>query len=130
MRWLEKLRAGRNGPDQLTIALLIIYWPLSLAGRFTGVTIFGSLSLACLIYAVFRLFSKNKSKRQAENRQFMLLWGPVAERGKRLFLQLRDIRTLSYFRCPDCGKTLRVPVGKGRIAIHCPRCGAVFEKKT
>ena len=34
------------------------------------------------------------------------------------------------FECPNCSQTLRVPRGKGKIRIHCPKCGTDFVKKT
>ena len=36
----------------------------------------------------------------------------------------------AFFRCPSCKEVVRVPRGKGKIRITCPRCGYAFEKKT
>ena len=36
----------------------------------------------------------------------------------------------SYFRCPQCGQQLRVPRGRGKISITCPKCGHQFIKKS
>ena len=33
-------------------------------------------------------------------------------------------------KCPGCGNTLRVPKGKGKLYVTCPRCGERFIKKT
>ena len=35
-----------------------------------------------------------------------------------------------YYRCPQCRQKLRVPRGRGRIQISCPRCGTQFIKKS
>ena len=35
-----------------------------------------------------------------------------------------------YYRCPKCRQKLRVPRGRGRIQISCPRCGTQFIKKS
>ena len=42
----------------------------------------------------------------------------------------RDRKTHCYFACPKCGKTLRVPKGKGRVVITCAACGWQFERST
>ena len=34
------------------------------------------------------------------------------------------------FVCPTCKQKLRVPRGKGKISITCPKCATSFIKKT
>lgn len=41
-----------------------------------------------------------------------------------------DKRTHRIFKCPNCAQKIRVPKGKGRISIKCPRCRIEFIKKT
>ena len=43
--------------------------------------------------------------------------------------RLKD-REHRYFDCPKCRQLVRVPRGKGKIAITCPRCREKFVKKT
>ena len=43
--------------------------------------------------------------------------------------RIRD-RKHRYFTCPRCHQTVRVPRGKGKIAITCPKCKEKFTKKT
>ena len=43
--------------------------------------------------------------------------------------RLKD-REHRYFDCPKCHQTVRVPKGKGKIAISCPKCREKFVKKT
>ena len=35
-----------------------------------------------------------------------------------------------YFTCKQCKTICRVPVGKGKIIITCPKCGHQFIKKS
>ena len=35
-----------------------------------------------------------------------------------------------YFKCPNCKAKLRVPKGKGRLNITCPKCRTMFHGKT
>ena len=41
-----------------------------------------------------------------------------------------DRKLYHYYRCPKCRQKLRVPRGRGRIQISCPRCGTQFIKKS
>lgn len=130
MQQFRKFMEGRNGSDQLLFALLIIYWPFSLAARFTGIRIFDSLALACLVFAIFRFLSKNKDRRRAENQQFLQLWQPFARWAGQYLRRIREFKTHRYFKCPGCNQTLRLPAGKGKITIRCPKCDTTFDKRT
>ncbi len=33
------------------------------------------------------------------------------------------------FPCPQCGRSLRAPTGKGKLKITCPSCGNQFIKE-
>jgi|GEM_PF-2349 len=35
-----------------------------------------------------------------------------------------------YFYCPSCRQQVRVPAGKGKIMVTCPKCGTRFETAT
>ena len=35
-----------------------------------------------------------------------------------------------YFTCKNCKTICRVPVGKGKIVITCPKCGAQIHART
>ena len=75
-------------------------------------------SYATLIIALVRCFSRNTYKRYQENRRFLLLMDRIKDRNNR------------YYSCPKCRQTVRVPKGKGKIAITCPKCREKFIKKT
>jgi ribosomal protein L37AE/L43A len=68
--------------------------------------------------AIFRTLSRNTYKRYQENRKFLALQQRIKDRDHR------------YFSCPRCKQTVRVPRGKGKIAISCPKCKEKFIKKT
>ena len=113
--------AGRYGTDKLGLTLLVAALVISLISAFIGGVV--SLILTLLYYllmgwAIFRMFSRNTYARYEENRKFL-----------RFFDQLKD-REHRYFECPKCRQSVRVPRGKGKIAITCPRCREKFIKKT
>ena len=75
-------------------------------------------AFALLFWANFRTFSRNTYKRYQENRRYL-----------RFMDQLRD-KEHRYYTCPRCRQTVRVPKGKGKISITCPKCSERFIKKT
>lgn len=124
---------GRYGSDMLSLVLVsggLIFWLLSGLIPVAVISgLFWLLSYAALIFAVFRMFSRNYAKRRSENDRFMELVTPFVQNIQRKRAQMRD-KDHAYFRCPSCGQILRVPKGKNRISITCRNCGNVFQKKT
>ena len=119
---LRSFMAGRYGNDRLNMAILgagLVASILSAAVSAPPANlIFWALSYALMIWAIFRALSRNTYKRYQENRKFL-----------QIFDRLRD-RQNRYFDCPKCRQMVRVPRGKGKIAITCPRCKEKFIKKT
>ena len=122
---------GRYGSDELNIGLLVTAVIVSLLHSILTLFLGGSqvyvmiispllylLILGLLGYNLFRTFSRNIYARQKENRWFRQGWTRLKDRKNR------------YFRCPKCRQTVRVPKGKGRISIRCPKCGEKFIRKT
>ena len=106
---------GQTGADLVVGCVLCFVQLLVPSGVGVVLTI---LSEALLILSLFRCFSRNTYKRYNENRKFLLLIDRVKD------------RTHRYYTCPKCRQTVRVPKGKGKIAITCPKCREKFVKKT
>ena len=130
MNWLRRFMTGRYGSDQLNFALLVLCLLVSLTAQLSGLYVLVFVSYLPLLFAIFRMFSKNISKRRAENAWFMKLWTPVRMWFVQKFTILRQSKQYRFFKCPSCRATVRVPRGKGKIVIKCPSCGERFAKKT
>ena len=124
---LARFMYGRNGADQLGNAMLVLYlvfWLLEvlLARWALAAGILGWVSLLLAVVIIFRIFSRNLPRRRAENQWFLRWWLPLKGRlrGARERRQDREHR---YFTCKSCGTICRVPAGKGKIEITCPKCG-------
>ena len=118
---MQRFMAGRYGHDRLNLTLLVVGCVLCFVQLLvpSGVgVVLTILSEALLILSLFRCFSRNTYKRYNENRKFLLLIDRVKD------------RTHRYYTCPKCRQTVRVPRGKGKIAITCPKCREKFVKKT
>lgn len=113
---------GRYGGDKLNIALVWVAFGAYILSLFIPVTVIKLVLLlvyyGLLIWAIFRMFSRNTYKRYQENRKYL-----------RLIDRLKD-RQHKYFDCPRCRQQVRVPRGKGKISITCPKCKEKFVKKT
>ena len=124
---LSRFMYGRNGADQLGLttiwaALLLDLINLFLKQQTVHMTV-SFVSTVLLVMAVYRVFSRNLQKRRAENARFLeKVWWPI-KRGIAGSRQQRADKDHKYFTCPRCRTVCRVPRGKGRIVITCPKCG-------
>ena len=126
---IQRFMYGRYGNDQLNTFLLVLYLVLYLIFAVTDLAPLYYLSLVVIVWSLFRILSRNYTKRRAENAKFMQLVGPVVRwwRMKRTIYKDKDH---TYFKCPSCSQQLRVPRGKGKITVTCRSCGAVFQEKS
>ena len=128
---LSRFMYGRNGTDQLTIAILWLAILMDLVDMFltgngTVYIVVKTVATVLLVLAIFRMFSKNLQKRRAENLVFLQkIWWPLC--GKTRSVKDRDHK---YFTCPNCGTLCRVPKGKGTIILTCPRCRLEIKGKS
>jgi predicted membrane protein len=125
MRFMD----GRNGNDELNRFLSIIALILLVIAIFTGFHILTSAAIVILIFQWFRMLSRNLDRREEENERFLDFKDNLFRKGERFKRKMGD-KDHAYFKCPNCRRELRVPKGKGRISIHCPKCGTDFIKKT
>ena len=110
---------GRNGMDYLNRTLFWGYIGVFLAQILFNILRLGVPALICeallwplMLLILFRMFSKNLPKRRG---------GAKARHAD---------KDHKYFTCKTCGTVCRVPVGKGKIIITCPKCGAQIHAKT
>ncbi len=52
------------------------------------------------------------------------------ESAERRKAQRQDKKYYKYFNCPNCNQKVRVPKGRGKIEITCPKCRTSFIRKT
>lgn len=120
MRFMQ----GRYGMDGLGNFLFVV----SLICMFIAIIIrplgfFYYIGFAILIYGYYRMMSRNVAKRYQENVKFSGFVGDIRQK-----FSVR--KTHRIFKCPNCAQKIRVPKGKGRICIKCPKCRIEFIKKT
>lgn len=125
--------AGRYGADQFGrflsgAALVLLIINLFVRGVVGQILYF--LVLAVLVYNIFRMFSKNTAARYKENVAYLKVKNRVVGWYANLRRRIRESKTHRFYKCPTCKTTVRVPKGKGKIRITCPKCGASFVRKS
>ncbi|MBO6241822.1 MAG: hypothetical protein J6O61_13430 [Butyrivibrio sp.] len=127
---LAQFLYGRNGYDNLARACNAMAIILLLINIFAQSVIIYFLWVALFGYSIFRVYSKNVPKRYQENQKFLSMTEVPRKYIKLLRLQWRDRSVSRYYLCKGCHQQIRVPKGKGRIEIRCPKCGERFIRKT
>ncbi len=121
-RGLRRFMEGRYGSDKLNSFILGAAVVVVLLAALIRVPLINLLLNAVayflMFWSIWRMLSRNTYKRYEENRRFL-----------RLLDQLKD-KDHRYYNCPKCRQTVRVPKGKGKIAITCPRCREKFIRKS
>lgn len=121
---------GRNGMDAYNRFLFITAIILYLLSGATGSGLLYWISVAILLYSYYRIFSKNLYKRAEENRTYLNKTANIRYKARNKWAQLKQMRTHHIYKCPTCKQKIRIPRGKGRIEIRCPRCKSTFIKNS
>lgn len=121
---------GRYGADQFSRFLIYLSLILLVITLFCRNNFIYYIAVIVLFYSYFRMLSRNISKRYAENQKYLSLRYKVVGRLNWIKLRIKDSKTHRIFKCPSCSQKIRVPKGKGRISIKCPKCRIEFIKKT
>ena len=88
------------------------------------------LSWFFIILTYFRMFSRNLYKRSSENQTFLNKTYKLRTWFGKQKNMLTQRKTHHIYRCPGCKQKIRVPRGKGRIEIRCPKCHTTFIKNS
>ena len=125
---------GRYGSDQLNralcvliLALYVLSLPLSLIPMVGSALRF--LNTFLWFVVLLRMFSRNIQRRRDENAWFLAKIGPAKQALRNHKMRQQD-REHKYFTCKNCSAVCRVPRGRGKIIITCPKCGREIRGKS
>lgn len=125
---------GRYGVDDLarvTSISALVFLIISMFSGFLPVLgIFYWLALALIIYNCFRMLSRNVQKRYAENQKFLNARYRFTAKKTQQKTQWAQRKIYRFYRCPSCRQKVRVPKGRGKICITCPKCKTEFVKRS
>ena len=122
--------AGRYGNDQLNQFIFIVAIISMVLEIITRQSLFYTLTLVLLILAYVRVFSRNINKRYEENMKFLQKKDAILNKFRRQKYYAAQRRNFHIYTCPQCKQKIRIPKGKGKISITCPKCRTSFIKKS
>ena len=127
---------GRYGVDDLSrftmgaaLVLIILAMFANIFSRTAGSTL-DILGVAAIVYAYIRIFSRNIQQRYAENQKFLQMTSKFRFRFNIEKNLMKQRKTPPIYSCPGCGQKIRIPKGKGKIEIECPKCHTKFVKRS
>jgi len=133
---LAQMMQGRYGSDNFYRFLVFLAFVLIIVARITKIGYIDFLVIALLVYATFRMYSKNIFKRQQENIKYLKLTAPLRNKfyamkykNEQKKKRENDVNHI-YIKCAGCGKEYRVPRNVGTIVATCPNCKARTQVKT
>jgi len=123
---------GRYGVDQLSNFLISAAVILALIGIFVRVPALNIICWILIIIGYVRIFSKNINKRYAENQKFLDktfgIRNAFAKAKYRMKYGKQSSEPYYIYKCKKCGQKIRIPKGKGKIMVTCPKCKYQFKK--
>lgn len=127
----EKLRSfmiGRYGFDDFSKFLMGIALISCVLDLFVNSFFLSLCFLVLIVYVYFRMFSRNCNKRYQENLKFLQTKNKMISKFDSQKWIMEQRKTHHIYKCPTCGQKIRIPKGKGRICITCPKCKTEFTK--
>lgn len=127
---MQQFMAGRYGSDKFSLFLSVLGLIFAFLGNFRELRIFYFIGLAIIIYGLYRSMSRNFEARRKELNWFLRVSEKPMQEFRLLKNKWRDRKTHRYFKCKSCKTVLRVPVGRGKIEVTCPKCRMKEIRKT
>lgn len=126
---------GRYGVDQFAkftmgVALVSIVLAIFVNTGSSAGSLLDMLGLVAIVYTYFRIFSRNISKRAQENQKYLSATAKLRQRLNKEKNMMKQRKDYHIYTCPSCGQKVRVPRGKGKIEISCPKCHSKFVKRS
>ncbi|MBR7132304.1 MAG: hypothetical protein IKD04_02085 [Clostridia bacterium] len=125
---LMRLMSGRYGTDKLFYGIFAVAMVLSFINLFIRSILLQLVVYALVVFAVFRMLSRNIEARRRENAYFCEKLN-FLKRRRDFYNQKKADRCHVYKKCPECKAVLRLPYRPGVHKTACPRCGKEFTVK-
>ena len=127
---MQRFMAGRYGNDQLNQFIFIVAIISMVLEIITRQSLYYTLTVVLLILAYVRVFSRNINKRYEENMKFLQKKDAILNKFRKQKYYAAQRRNFHIYTCPQCKQKIRIPKGKGKISITCPKCRTSFIKKS
>jgi hypothetical protein len=125
---LQRFMIGRYGVDSFSKFLLGVAFAICILDIFIDSAMLSTWFYILVIYSYYRIFSRNIQKRYQENIKFLQIKNKFTSKYEKEISLLKQRKTHHIYKCPTCSQKIRIPRGKGRICITCPKCKTEFTK--
>ena len=125
---LQRFMIGRYGVDSFSRFMLGVALAICVLDIFINSAMLSTWFYILVIYSYFRIFSKNHQKRYQENMKFLQFKNKFTSKFEKEINMMKQRKTHHIYKCPTCSQKIRIPRGKGRICITCPKCKTEFTK--
>lgn len=122
----QKFMQGRYGIDDFSrfmLGVAMVSWIIQV---FVKSKILYSWGILLVFYTYYRMFSRNIQKRYQENQKFLSIKNKICSKFK--WKRTPKDKLHHIYKCPTCKQKIRIPSGKGRICITCPKCKTEFTR--
>lgn len=126
----------RCGSDELNNFIMLIAFIYVITALITHKWGFVAAGFVFVVISYLRVFSTKLDKRRRENEFYLRYMGSLVDFVRYVkFVIKMKIRSMkdkeyAYFVCGTCHQVIRVPKGKNKVSIRCPKCNATFIKRT
>ena len=131
----NRFMQGRYGVDAIAritmgVALVAIILSIFFRSGRRIVELLDTVGLLVLLYTYYRMLSRDIQKRYQENEKYLAATAKLRQRFNREKSMMNQRKTHHIYSCPGCGQKIRIPRGKGKIEIECPKCHTKFIKRS
>lgn len=127
---IQSFMSGRYGVDQLTRFLLMFDCALMMISFLVRSSALNFVCIGLIALCYFRIFSRNHTRRYNENQIYLKYYGMLFKYINRLKFNIKQSKDYHIYKCPNCRQKIRIPRGKGKISISCPKCQTSFIKRS
>lgn len=127
---IGKFMAGRYGMDQFNRFIYILGILFFLISALSKQYICYMVALVLLTICMIRTLSKNHGKRYGENLIYLKYKNRIRFFFDKQWKKIKERKIYHIYKCPNCRQKIRIPRGKGRISVACPKCRTEFIKKS
>lgn len=119
---------GRYGVDELSKFLMMLSVAMIIMGSLTGNTLVNLLGFAAIGSAYFRILSKDYYRCSGQNRKYLQLRHRLGSSWQGQIRRFKERKIYRFYRCPQCRQKVRIPRGRGKVKITCPKCTSEFSE--
>ena len=125
---INEFMYDRYKGDELNRFLTIVYLVFWVLSFMPYLRFFMLINIIIFILIFYRALSKNIYARRKELNNYLKLKNKIKSQINLNKQKHKNRKTHLYFKCTNCKANLRVPKGKGKIKVTCPKCKQTMIK--